>query len=524
MRYTYSNDHQQGNNKFTMPTPPSNSVLSSVPVGQVAIHTELASDLPLPAVRSYVFSGARRTHQEALFTEEYYPLRYATEGTLAGNLRFALRYEPLDLAIFHAALVRLGRDALTSWVRAEPTGAYSRRLWFFYETLTGDILELPPVRTGNYVDALDPALHFVASPVNSPRHRVRDNLIGTVALCPTIRRTRKLEAMIAQNLNQTITHLTRQYSPDTLARAVNFLYTKETRSSFAIEGEVPSRNREERFLQALHSLADFNPTDKAALIALQGHIVEPRYAAHDYRNFQNFVGVTTRRFGENVHFICPRPEDVPALMQGWMRLAERTLRAPLDSVIAAAVLSFAFVFIHPFEDGNGRLHRFLIHYALHRRDFTPPGFIFPVSAAILRQRHLYDAALEAFSKPAFAATDWDFTEDHSIVVKNDTRNLYRFFDATLQAEFLYDRIAETIQEDYKDELDFLAAYDAAFTAVRDVVEMPDRRAALLVRLCLQNGGRLSQNKRKQFHELTDVEIAAMEDALIEILSVMRLPP
>ena len=507
-----------------MSTTPSNAVLSSVSVGQIAIHTELASNLPLPATRSYVFSGARRTHQEAMFTEEYYPLRYATDGTLAGNLRFALRYEPLDFAILHAALVVLGRDALTSWVRAEPTGSYSRRLWFFYEMLTGDILALPPVQTGNYVDAVNPALHFVASPVNSPRHRVRNNLIGTVELCPTIRRTRKLEAMTAQNLNQAITHLTGQYSPDTLARAVNFLYTKETRSSFAIEGEAPGRSREERFLQALHSLPDFEPTDKAALIELQGSIVEPRYAAHDYRDFQNFVGETTRRFGEYVHFICPRPEDVPALMRGWMALTERLLGSDLPPVIAAAVCSFAFVFIHPFEDGNGRLHRFLMHYMLHRLQFTPPGFIFPVSAAILRQRHLYDAALEAFSKPALAATDWDFTEDHSIVVKNDTRNLYRFFDATLQSEFLYDRIAETIQEDYKDELDFLAAYDAAFAAVRNVVEMPDRRAALLVRLCLQNGGRLSQNKRKQFPELTDAEIAAMEDALIEILSVMRLPP
>ncbi len=483
----------------------------------MALHTIAGSRLPLPGVRSYIVAGARRIHQEPTFTEEYYPPRYATDGTLLGNLRFALRYEPADLGILCAALTTLGGDALTAWVRAEPTGAYSRRAWFFYETLTGDTLDLPPAQAGNYVDALDPGLHFVSQAVNSSRHRVRNNLLGGFELCPTVRRTRKLEAMIAMGLDQEAKRLTEQYAPETLGRAVSFLYTKETRSSFAIEGEVPSRTREERFLQALRALAAFDPTDQDALIALQASIVEPRYAAQAYRDFQNFVGETTRRYGEYVHFICPRPEDVPALMHGWMTLTERILHAPLDPVIAAAVSAFAFVFIHPFEDGNGRLHRFLIHYALQQRNFTPPGVVFPVSAAILRQRHLYDAALEAFSKPVRAATDWDFTDDHGIAVKNDTRNLYRFFDATFQAEYLYDRISETIREDFKEELDFLTVFDAAFVAVRNVVEMPDRRAALLVRLCLQNGGRLSQNKRKQFPEIADAEIAEMEDALAPIL-------
>ena len=490
----------------------------------MALHAAAGSSLPLPGVRSYIGVGARRTHQETTFTEEYYPSRYATDGTLIGNVRFALRYEPVDLGILHAALLAIGPDALTAWVRTEPSGAYSRRAWFFYEMLTGHTLDLPPAKAGKYVDVLDPLFHFVGSPLHSSRHRLRNNLLGSSNLCPTVRRTRKLEAMIALGLDQEARRLTERYTPEMLMRAVSFLYTKETRSSFAIEGEAPSRTREERFLQALRAIGDFDPTDRSALIALQGSIVEPRYAAKDYRDFQNFVGETTRRFGEHVHFICPRPEDIPMLMGGWMALTERMLRSPLDPVIAAAVSAFAFVFLHPFEDGNGRMHRFLIHYALHRRSFTPPGLIFPVSAAILRQRHLYDVVLEAFSKPALAATEWDFTEDHGIIVKNDTRNLYRFFDATAQAEYLYERIAETIREDFKEELDFLSVFDAAFTAVRNVVEMPDRRAALLVRLCMQNGGVLSQNKRKQFSELTDAEITAMEEALAPILRTARHAP
>lgn len=99
--------------------------LSNAPVaiGQLALHTSIGSSLPLPYVRSYIVAGARRSHAEATFTEEYYTPRYATDGTLTGNLRFALRYEPLDMAILHAALTALGSRALTDWILSEPTSA-----------------------------------------------------------------------------------------------------------------------------------------------------------------------------------------------------------------------------------------------------------------------------------------------------------------------------------------------------------------------------------------------------------------
>jgi Fic family protein len=51
-----------------------------------------------------------------------------------------------------------------------------------------------------------------------------------------------------------------------------------------------------------------------------------------------------------------------------------------DPVVAAAMLAFGFVYVHPFEDGNGRIHRYLI---LAKRGFNPPGMVFPVSATIL---------------------------------------------------------------------------------------------------------------------------------------------
>ncbi len=473
--------------------------------------------VPAPAVESFLVAGARRTEVHGARIIELYPRPYATEGTVVSNLRFALRHEPADLGVLVAALKATDPAELETWVRQEPTGTFSRRAWFFYETFTGRTLDLEGVRTGNYVEALDPARHIVADRRNSPRHRVADNLLGGRDLCPTVRRTPRLMQQMGLRVDEEARKLTESYDPLILARAINYLYTKETRSSFAIEGETPSATRTDRFVAALKAAPSFDPTDKGALIRLQGDIVDPRYAATDWRSFQNFVGETIGGYREEAHFICPRPEDVPGLMNAWMALAQRVVAGGIDAVVAAAVLAFAFVFVHPFEDGNGRIHRFLMHHVLVKRGYSPPGVIFPVSAAILRDRRSYDEVLETFSRPLLAFIQRHWTANQQIVVENDTADLYRYFDATVFAEYLYDRVADTVRRDLKEELGFVAVFDRALTAVREIVDMPDRRASLLVRLSMQNGGRLSASKRPQFSELSDAELAALEAAIQEVM-------
>src|SRR6185369_193864 len=106
------------------------------------------------------------------------------------------KYEPIDLGVIYHALRAMGSRTIEEWVRSELTGEYSRRAWFLHETLVGEPLDLEPARMGNYVNALDEKRHFVAAPRNSSRQRVRDNLLGTRLLCPTLRRTFRLKAMI----------------------------------------------------------------------------------------------------------------------------------------------------------------------------------------------------------------------------------------------------------------------------------------------------------------------------------------
>ena len=58
---------------------------------------------------------------------------------------------------------------------------------------------------------------------------------------------------MGKNLADRAQSLVSAVAPAVLKRAVHYLFTKETKSSFAIEGEAPSKDRTERFVAALHA-------------------------------------------------------------------------------------------------------------------------------------------------------------------------------------------------------------------------------------------------------------------------------
>ena len=187
--------------------------------------------------------------------------------------------------------------------------------------------------------------------------------------------------------------------------------------------------------------------------------------------------------------------------------------SPVHPVCTATVAGFGFVFLHPFVDGNGRIHRFLIHNGLAKTGFSPPGMIFPVSAAMLRDMAAYDRALEVFSRAIAPLVAYQMDAEQHLTVLNQTADLYRFFDATRQTEYLFACIEDTIQRDLQQELSFLRFFDAAMRSVRGIVDMPNQRAALLIKLIHQNKGKLSKAKRASFAELHDDEITRIESAI-----------
>ncbi|HMJ07356.1 MAG TPA: hypothetical protein VK468_00020, partial [Pyrinomonadaceae bacterium] len=287
------------------------------PIGLVAVIEELKLRTPVPAVRSSVVAGARRTRfeNEAIF--EQYPKTYATNN-LYENLKFAMRYEPIDLGVLHAAFAQIATKDVETWVSNESTGIYARKIWYLYELLTGQTLEVPDVAPTGYVDLLNPKLQLTGSSRQVKRQRINDNLLGNGNYCPLIRRTNGLTRAMSEGLDKEAKELVEDSDPLILARAISYLYTRETKSSFAIEGEVAGKSRAERFVAALEHAANFDTADKANFVDLQNQIVDPRFAAKDWRTIQNYVSQTMRDYTEQVHFVCPKPGDVAALMEGWM--------------------------------------------------------------------------------------------------------------------------------------------------------------------------------------------------------------
>jgi hypothetical protein len=422
----------------------------------------------------------------------------------------------VNLEVLAAFFAARREEDMSALVKSTPTGRYVRVAWFLFEWLLDRRLDVPDLDQGNYIAVLDPEAWY-ALPEGKGARRVRrqrliDNLPGTRDWCPMVRRTEKLKTFEAARLDRRMAEQISKYPEGVLARAARYLYARETKSSWAIESLSADARRTARFIELLRRAGSGDIRSEAELVRLQNSIAEERYAVRSYRTNQNYVGQTLGPGRELIHYIPPKPEDLRPLMDGWMKSWESMERAGIHPVVTASVAGFGFVFLHPFEDGNGRIHRFLIHHALTLGGFTPAGLIFPVSATMLTKIKDYEAVLEAYSREIGLHVDYTLDDEGLMRVTNETASLYRYPDLTVQTEALFGFIQDTLDTELAIELDYLAAFDAARTRVRDVVDMPDRKLDLFIRLCMQGKGKLSDAERRLFPELTDDELRNIETA------------
>jgi hypothetical protein len=440
-----------------------------------------------------------------------YTPRHAPEASLEGHLTFALKYEGLDLATLKRLFLAVEPKEIAGLVRVTPTGLYTRRIWFLYEWLLPRELDLPAADKISYVDAVDTDLQYAGRGQNSPRHRVRNNLPGTPEFCPLIFKTAALGEFIAQDLKERARSVVSNLPKDLLARTAAFLLLKDSKSSYVIEGERPPQDRIQRWGRVIGE-AGRAPIDDSELLRLQRIVIgDGRFVKLGLRAEGGFVGEHDRHVQRPIpDHISARPEDLSSLVNGLIAF-DRGAESELDPVMAAAVLAFGFVYIHPFEDGNGRIHRYLIHHVLAQRGFNPPGVHFPVSAAILDRIDDYRAVLESYSRRLLPAVEWEPTAKGNVEVRNDTGDFYRFFDATPHAEFLYACVRKTIDDDLPNEALFLKNFDRFRAGVEDMLDMPEHVLNNLFGFLRQNGGRLSKRAREnEFARLTEDEVSEIE--------------
>lgn len=489
-----------------------------VPSGtQIAGFSALVQSFDLNApVRQFSCVSAKRIKEgvRAQGAWHVYDNRRKPEETVEGHLNFAMKYESFDLLILKELFQKIKESVIEQYVLSAPTGTTNRQVWFLYEWLLDTQLNIPDAPKVVQVDLLNPDQYFTGKGRVSTRHRVNNNLLGTSQFCPIIRRTESLNNFVESDLSEKAQKIVGPVSADVLSRAASFLLLADTKASFYIEGEKPGQGRIQRWGKAIHE-AGRNPLSLEEIERLHSVLIpDSRFTQIGFRKGEVFIGEHSRDQEPLPEFIGARAKDVKPLMSALIEANELMGQHKLDPVLQAAAIAFGFVYIHPLEDGNGRLHRYLIHHVLAKRKFSPDGLVFPVSAVMLARIRDYASLLKSHSAPLLEFIDWVPAADGNVEVKNDTSDLYRYIDCTDEAEFLYSCVKKTVEHDLPYEIEYLNRHDEAKTAVMNMIDMPDRLADLFVTTVQKNDGQLPKKRRKkEFAALTDKEVEKMESAV-----------
>lgn len=413
------------------------------------------------------------------------------------HLLFALKHEGLQLQAAVLALKHMDGEAVGQAFQRSPSSAYVRQVCYLWELARGVALEGLPAAIGPYTPLFDPEKFITGPSRRDARWRVDFNGVGTPAYCPTVRRTPEIQALLDKNILASASQFMAGLDPSVLDRAVRWAYLSETQGSYAIEKETPPSGKAEAFAALLARAHAPEHITEDYLVALQNlTVANPLDRAVQFRTGQNWLrNALPGALG--VTYVPPPPAVMMSLMEEVMAMANRT-HSGIDPLVLGALVSFGFVFAHPFMDGNGRLSRFLLHKVVCGQGVLPNGLVLPVSVAMKRHEERYLEVLQTFSRPARALWQVRAIDDVRVDAEfTGDPDIYRFWDATDCVAFSLQMASEALDQDLRQESLFLRRFDLVYKAVNAAVDMNNNDLVLLVRACLQNDGKLSNHRRKQ---------------------------
>jgi len=438
--------------------------------------------------------------------------------TIVEHLLFALKHEGTQLGILMEALRQVpGSDVQTALTRT-PTGGYIRALALLWEAANGPGLDASGT-AGNVHLLFDPERYVTGPGRRENRWRVEFNGLGSVRYCATVERTPELQALLQADVLRRTTDYVDGLGAELRDRTLSWAYMHETQSSYAIEQETPSEDRARAFVALLHQAHEKRPLTEDYLAELQqASITAPYHRAVSFRSEQNWLQGPGRG-APSVSYVPPPPAQAAELMNELMAFANAQ-DGSVPALVAAAVVKFGLVFLHPFMDGNGRVSRFLFHQTLCRAGALPDGLILPVSIAMKRHEADYMAALRSYSRPMRdlwgvrfideGIFDFDYRGDADFGV-------YRYWDATPCVEFACRMAEDALEHELQQETIFLVRFDQL---VREVGEAFDIRGSTLATLvtCALKEGRVSKRRRDQFQNEVPHSAFELLDARVQALA------
>lgn len=505
-------------------------------IGGAWLATHYGLNLVTPLAVQSRIGGRRRTELADGVANETFVEAMRPAPNLGGHLKFHLKHEVLHLELLNRLFEQLDQAELVDWIQQEPSGQYARKAGFLYEWLTGRELHLTAAIGGAYVDVLDDRKLVAASPSQSAanrRWRVRDNLPGTTAFCPIVRKTRDWTNAVAVDVRHLLQDLAAEFGEEALLRSAVWMTLRESKASFAIEGEANKADRIQRFANVLAQRTGEGelPLSDPTLGDLQGEILGGQTTLKQFglRQSPVFVGEVVR-FQEVVHYVAPPADELSQMLNGLSVFWERT--AGQSAVMRSAVLAFGFVYIHPLADGNGRLHRFLINDVLRRDGVVQDPMIVPVSTLITKdaaEQRAYTRLLDTVSRPLMTALagHYGFTEHQTTYPdgihsnfqfsgERIARPLWRHIDLTQHVVWLADALKRTINEHMRHEAQYLQQHAQARAAIKEIIEMPNLQIDRIIRSAEDNQGKLSNALAKEMPTLTE---PGLWDAITNAIAV-----
>lgn len=144
--------------------------------------------------------------------------------------------------------------------------------------------------------------------------------------------------------------------------------------------------------------SDFTPAD---ILAIHHKLMERAPNARiagNFRTVQNWIGGNDYN-PCGADFVPPPPEHVEPLVEDLCAYINDDLHPPL---VQAALAHAQFETIHPFDDGNGRTGRALIHVVLRRRGVAP-SYVPPISVVLASSRDRYIEGLTKYREDGIEA-------------------------------------------------------------------------------------------------------------------------
>lgn len=450
---------------------------------------------------------------------------------LVEHLCYAVKNEGIDLSLLSVVLPLFGdieRQKVAAIISEAPKSRDSsaRKLGYMYEMLTQQEIPLDAgtlTKTG-YDLLFSPDMYYtmLTSGKISAKYKITDNAIGDIStLCPVIRRTDELENHCAANYCGQLTGLISRFDEDVVKKACNIAAKDETQHSFIYEKDVKdAASRIEKFQKAMIDMdltCDYLTENN--LVQLQNTITSKYKQDTSFRNYQNFVG----GFFGNRPIVSYLPLR-SGLLRGYLSEVGkiyRTLSDPncgLDPILSGSIVSCYFVLAHPFQDGNGRISRFLAQNVWMRRGYNKSNLIIPISEALScsgKNKDNYIRSLQNITKPMMSRIEYRIAhrvsdEDEYYepeIIKSDIRT-YAYPDLTEFCETMYNLVKEASEQYLPQTIVKTQITETVKEKLKDGVG--EKRLSKIVDICLANEGVLSKNKRRLFRDIPAETIDTIE--------------